>query len=317
MCTWSHTCCSAYISGWSQSPYVRCFHYCRMLPNFMRHSSPLQLFSTVVLGLVLGLFSQEALLLSPDGAALSSLAKQLGVDPAGDACSWPGITCEASRVVKMYAALLKLIPKSACFVCIVHQQLYHVAALSSLSKVALLTCRSLRGYNLTGTLPQAWGQLSKVILQQCLSGSLSVSVIRYLAFTMTEPQATLCNITLCICTPSQLQACTNAQACGSVRPKKTACSHVYTLSHDAQHATMHPCLVHGLQRYCLLWVCDLFVAVTHSVVQSLLQSLLSNPAVWRQQCIRNCAVCGRAMQPTLHECCSQVIALPASHTRCF
>ncbi|KAL3145938.1 hypothetical protein ABBQ38_015298 [Trebouxia sp. C0009 RCD-2024] len=88
----------------------------------MNHSSPLCLFSMMMLGLLLGLLPQSALLLLPDSAALSSLAEQLPVDPAGDACSWDGITCEASRVVGI----------------------------------------SLGGYNLTGTLPEAWGQLSKV-----------------------------------------------------------------------------------------------------------------------------------------------------------
>ncbi|KAL3158542.1 hypothetical protein ABBQ38_010763 [Trebouxia sp. C0009 RCD-2024] len=93
-----------------------------MSPNSRNHNAPLCLFSTAMLGLILGLFPQGALLLSPDGAALSSLAKQLDVDPSGDACSWPGITCEASRVVKI----------------------------------------SLGSRNLTGTLPEAWGQLSKM-----------------------------------------------------------------------------------------------------------------------------------------------------------
>ncbi|KAL3148709.1 hypothetical protein ABBQ38_014122 [Trebouxia sp. C0009 RCD-2024] len=90
----------------------------------MNHSSPFRLFSMVMLGLLLGLLPQDALLLSPDSAALSSLAKQLGKDPAGDACSWEGITCdhEASRVVGI----------------------------------------SLDNYGLTGTLPEAWGQLSKI-----------------------------------------------------------------------------------------------------------------------------------------------------------
>ncbi|KAL3145840.1 hypothetical protein ABBQ38_015212 [Trebouxia sp. C0009 RCD-2024] len=93
-----------------------------MLPNSMNHSSPLRLLSMVMLGLLLGLFPHDALLLSPDSAALSSLAKQLGVDPAGDACSWQGITCQGPRVVGIF----------------------------------------LNGYGLTGTLPEAWGQLSEL-----------------------------------------------------------------------------------------------------------------------------------------------------------
>ncbi|KAL3145780.1 hypothetical protein ABBQ38_015158 [Trebouxia sp. C0009 RCD-2024] len=102
----------------------------------MSHTSSLRLFSMLMLGLVLGLLPQSALLISPDSAALSSLAKQLGVDPAGDACSWPGITCEASRVLGI----------------------------------------SLSGHNLTGTLPEAWGQLSKLedldLSNNTLTGSL-------------------------------------------------------------------------------------------------------------------------------------------------
>ncbi|KAL3161107.1 hypothetical protein ABBQ38_15495 [Trebouxia sp. C0009 RCD-2024] len=102
----------------------------------MNHSSPLPFFFMMMLGLVLGLFPQGALLLSPDSAALSSLAEQLGVDPAGDACSWDGITCEASRVVGM----------------------------------------SLSGYGIPGTLPEAWAQLFKVtyfdLSNNQLTGSL-------------------------------------------------------------------------------------------------------------------------------------------------
>ncbi|KAL3131869.1 hypothetical protein ABBQ38_007579 [Trebouxia sp. C0009 RCD-2024] len=84
----------------------------------------------VMLGLMLGLFPQSALLLSPDGAALSSLAKQLEEDPAEDVCSWPGITCEASgdRVVT---------------ICLGSDDIPS-------------------NWNLTGTLPEAWGQLSEV-----------------------------------------------------------------------------------------------------------------------------------------------------------
>lgn len=82
----------------------------------MNNSSTLALLFMVMLGLVLGLFPQGALLLSPDTAALSSLAEQLRVDPAGEACSWDGITCEASRVVGMYAPFLKVTPQN-CMLC--------------------------------------------------------------------------------------------------------------------------------------------------------------------------------------------------------
>lgn len=60
----------------------------------------------MILGLVLGLLPEGALLLSPDGAALSWLAKQLEVDPEGDGRSWPGITCEATPLVSMQNPVL-------------------------------------------------------------------------------------------------------------------------------------------------------------------------------------------------------------------
>ncbi|KAL3161110.1 hypothetical protein ABBQ38_15495 [Trebouxia sp. C0009 RCD-2024] len=60
----------------------------------------------------------------------------LGLFPQGDACSWDGITCEASRVVGM----------------------------------------SLSGYGIPGTLPEAWAQLFKVtyfdLSNNQLTGSL-------------------------------------------------------------------------------------------------------------------------------------------------